>query len=198
MSLKIIGAGHGRTGTNSLKLALEKLLGEPCYHMFEAIDHPEHMPVWTEAARSNPPDWHSFLEGYGATVDEPAAVFWPELMEAYPDAIVLLSVRDSEDWWRSVSRTIRPLLDSMEPGPFQEMVEAISRRDSPFLLDEDAAKASFKAHNERVKSEVPAQRLVVWKPGDGWEPICEALSLPVPGEPFPHENSADDFIEKLM
>lgn len=198
MSLKIIGAGQGRTGTNSLKLALEKLLGKPCYHMFEAIDHPEHMPVWTEAARGNPPDWHSFLGAYGATVDGPAAMFWRELMEAYPNAVVLLSVRDTEGWWRSISQTIRPLLSSTEPGPFQDMIKAHSTRDFPYMLEESAAKASFEAHNERVKSEVPAQRLVVWKPGDGWEPICEAFNLPVPDEPFPHANSADDFIEKLM
>lgn len=198
MALKIIGAGHGRTGTNSLKMALEELLNKPCYHMFEAMDHPEHMPVWTAAAQGNPPDWHSFLEDYGATVDEPASVFWRELMEVYPDAFVLLSLRDADSWWRSISKTIRPVLDSTGPGAFQDMVEALAHLDFPFALPEDEAKSSFNDHNARVKSQVPADRLIVWQPGDGWEPICNALKLPVPSKPFPHANTADDFIEKLL
>lgn len=198
MTLRIIGAGHGRTGTNSLKIALEELLNKPCYHMFEAMERPEHMPVWTAAAQGNPPDWHSFLEGYGATVDEPASAFWPELMEVYPDAFVLLSLRDADSWWRSISKTIRPILASTEPGPFQDMVEALARRDFPFALPEEEAKSMFNDHNARVKSQVPADRLIVWQPGDGWEPICNALKLPVPIKPFPHANTADDFIEKLL
>jgi hypothetical protein len=106
MALRAIGAGLGRTGTLSLKLALERLLGVPCYHMRELFAHPEHVPVWHGAALGTMPDWPEFFAGHGAAVDSPAAYFWPELLAAFPEALVLLSVRDAESWWRSASETI--------------------------------------------------------------------------------------------
>ena len=106
MSLRVIGAGFGRTGTASLKVALEKLLGAPCYHMIEVFQHPEHVALWHEAALGNMPDWNRLFEGYASAVDFPASAFWPEIMNAYPDALVLLSVRDPEQWWQSASETI--------------------------------------------------------------------------------------------
>ena len=106
MSLRVIGAGFARTGTHSLKLALEQLLGQPCYHMWELLAQPEHVPVWTAAARGKLPNWGDLLQEYGATVDFPPAAFWPELMEAYPEALVLLSVRDTEAWWQSCDHPV--------------------------------------------------------------------------------------------
>src|SRR5512139_2619631 len=106
MGLRIVGAGLGRTGTLSLKLALEKLLGAPCYHMLEVFAHPEHIAVWHTAAQGRPTDWPALFRGYAATVDWPGASFYRELMDAYPDAIVLLSTRDPDSWWRSASATI--------------------------------------------------------------------------------------------
>src|ERR1700736_5602086 len=107
MALRGVGAGVGRTGTESLKVALERLLGGPCYHMLELLAHPERFRFWAEAGRGEMPDWNEVFDGYRAAVDWPAAAYWPELSEMYPDALVLLSTRASaEVWYRSASQTI--------------------------------------------------------------------------------------------
>src|SRR6266566_10081202 len=99
MTLRVIGAGMGRTGTMSLKLALERLLGGPCYHMVEVFPRPAHFGLWTAAGRGKPTDWHALFDGFVAAVDWPAAAFWKEIADAFPEAIILLSTRDSESWW---------------------------------------------------------------------------------------------------
>jgi hypothetical protein len=200
MALRIVGAGVGRTGTTSLKAALEHLLGAPCYHMVETFGHPEHRLIWKAAFEGHPPDWPTFFEGYAASVDWPGAGVWEELHEAFPDALVLLSVRDVDDWWRSASRTIFIALSQGTPTrPGSErtgsdgMGEAMMARFEPNFLDEAAATAAFLAHNDHVRATVPADRLVEWRTGDGWEPLCAALELPVPDEPFPHANTSEQF-----
>src|SRR5207244_1907794 len=106
MSLRVVGAGLGRTATYSLKIALERLLGAPCYHMVEVFEHPEHVATWHDAALGRMPDWQEFLAGYAAAVDWPASAFWREMSEAFRDAIILLSTRDPVSWWESAHATI--------------------------------------------------------------------------------------------
>lgn len=197
MSLRIIGAGLGRTGTLSLKLALERVLGGPCYHMVEIFTHPEHIPQWHGAARGEMPDWPTMLRDYRATVDWPAASFWPELTAAFPDALVLLSTRDPESWWRSASATIFPA-SRRQTGEWRAMVDAIfAARFTSALTDRAACIAAFEHHNAKVRATVPRDRLVEWHPGDGWAPLCAALRVPVPDEPFPHTNSTEEFLARL-
>ena len=197
MGLRVIGAGFARTGTNSLKLALEQLLGKPCYHMWELLAHPNHAPVWTAAARGNLPNWDELLQGYGAAVDFPAAAFWPDLMEAYPESLILLSVRDTEGWWQSCKRTAFPFVLSLPPSPVKEMIETLwEKRFTTDVTNEASAKAAFEAFNEEVREGVPSERLLEWRPEEGWAPICAALGIPVPDEPFPHVNTAEDFIRE--
>ncbi|HEV2474540.1 MAG TPA: sulfotransferase, partial [Chthonomonadales bacterium] len=117
MALRVVGAGVGRTGTHSLKLALERLLSAPCYHMAEVFQHADHVPMWHSAATGEMPEWDNLLAGYSAAVDWPASAFWSELSKAYPDAVVLLSTRDPEKWWESAHETI---FQSLEGGPSQE------------------------------------------------------------------------------
>ena len=196
MSLRIIGAGIGRTGTLSLKLALEQLLGAPCYHMLEVLPRPEHIPLWHDAARGRMPDWHVLFEGYAAAVDWPASAFWPEIVAAYPEALVLLSVRDSEDWWQSASSTIFPATQSAE-GDWRHMIDAMfAARFTTDIENKAACIAAYEAHNAQVRARVPASRLIEWQPGDGWQPICAALGLAVPSEPFPHTNTTAEFNER--
>jgi hypothetical protein len=202
MALRVVGAGLGRTGTHSLKLALERLLGAPCYHMVEVLAHPEYAPYWRDAIAGRPADWAKVMDGYVAAVDWPAAAFWRPLADANPDAIILLSTRSSADaWWKSASATIfevtgRPLPDDV-PTEMRDMVEMptqmLKKTFTPHYRHEAAAKAAYEEHNANVRATAPKDRLVEWQPGDGWEPLCNALKLPVPDEPFPHVNTTDDF-----
>jgi Sulfotransferase domain len=199
MTLQVVGAGLGRTGTTSLKAALEQLLDAPCYHMMEVFGKPDVAATWQRAAEGEMPDWEQFLGGYRAAVDWPAAAFWRELSAAYPDAIVLLSTRDADGWWKSANNTIfeatRPgrVLDSDFDAERAMINSLFGNRFTPEWLDEDSAKAAFLKHNDEVRAETAPDRLVEWQPGDGWEPICTALDLPVPDAPYPHVNTTDEF-----
>ena len=194
--MKVVGAGLGRTGTHSLMTALEHLLGTPCYHMFVAANHPDHTQIWHDASLGKMPDWQSFFHGYGAAVDWPACSFWPELCAEYPDALVLLSVRDAESWWKSANTTIFSNFGDRTSAR-QDMLDALfENRFTSHIDDRGAAIAAFEAHNARVREIVPAHRLLEWQAGDSWEPICEALGLEVPSEPFPHTNTTKEFLAR--
>jgi hypothetical protein len=193
MSLRVVGAGLPRTGTLSLKAALERLLGRACYHMVEVFAHAEHVGVWHQAALGRMPEWKDFLAGYGASVDAPAAYFWPELSRAFPDALVLLSVRDADDWWESASQTVMQTRGKVSPE-WDAMVDAIARTRFPgSRATRESAIEGFERHNARVRREVPAARLLEWRAGEGWGPICAALGLAVPDEPFPHTNTREQW-----
>ena len=183
MGLQVVGAGLGRTGTTSLKGALERLLGGPCYHMIETHQRPADRIVWERAFRGDPPDWVEFFAGYRATVDWPSAGVWHQIADAHPDALILLSVRSAEDWWRSASRTIFPSMaarigsdldDGLEHDPMSEAMMAIF---TPDFMDETAAKAAYLAHNDDVRATVEPGRLLEWHPGDGWGPLASALGV---------------------
>jgi hypothetical protein len=201
MALRVVGAGLGRTGTNSLKVALEQLLDGRCYHMFELADRDWDTPAWQAAVRGQPVDWGGLLGEYVATVDWPAAAFWSEISAANPDAVVLLSTRDSaESWWESMERTILQTLSGAVPAEDPATVrrramavEMLRERFTPHWRERDAAIAAYERHNEAVRRGVPAERLLEWRPRDGWEPICMALGLPVPDAPFPRENTTSAF-----
>ncbi len=201
MALLVVGAGLGRTGTASLKEALELLLDGRCYHMLEVFEREQDTPVWHDAVRGEPVNWDALLDEYVASVDWPASAFWRELSAANPEAIVLLSTRDSpEQWWASMERTIVPTMkESVRAGEtmlarHREMVtELLDRRFTPDWENPGAAMAAYERHNEDVRRSVDPLRLVEWRPCDGWEPICAALAMPVPQEPFPHENTTADF-----
>ena len=200
MALRIVGAGLGRTGTNSLKVALETLLGGRCYHMYEAAQRDADTPVWERAVRGEPVDWPGFLHDFTASVDWPACSFWREIRAANPGALVLLSSRDSpEEWWESMRRTIIPRLhleDGEDPATARRramMRKLMSERFSPRWTQREAAIEAYEGHGAEVRARVPATELIDWRPRDGWGPICSALGVPVPDEPFPHVNSAAEF-----
>lgn len=198
MALKVVGAGVGRTGTLSLKTGLEQLTGQPCYHMIEVFSHPEHVALWREAAEGGKVDWTAFLDGYGATSDFPACLFWPEILEANPDAVVVLSTRrDSEAWWDSASQTIFAIDTSQAPPEMADWIamwQAVSAaRFTADVTDKAAAIAAYERHNAEVRASAPRSQFVDWHTGDGWEPLCKALGVAVPAEPFPHLNTREDF-----
>ena len=196
MAIRVVGAGVGRTGTHSLKIALEQLLDGRCHHMVEILGDPAQIPAWIDAIEGRPVDWHAMLADYNAIVDWPGGSFWRELSEAYPGALVLLSVRDPDGWYRSASNTIFQTFDRM-PAEAAGWMKALHKmfhdRFSDDLGNPTAMIDAFERHNAAVRREVPADRLLEWQPGDGWEPICDRLGLPVPSEPFPVTNTTDEF-----
>ncbi len=194
MTLKVIGAGYGRTGTMSLKLALEQLGFGPCYHMVEVFKNPEAPQWWVEAADGKP-DWEKIFAGYNATVDWPNATFYAELAQAYPQAKVILSVRDPEAWFTSTQATIFPEVLPADDTPFGRMfLKVIARLFDNRLRDHDHVIAQFDRHNAGVRARIPAERLLVYEAAQGWGPLCAFLGVPVPDAPMPKANSTEDFL----
>lgn len=196
MSLKVVGAGLGRTGTHTQKVVLEQLLGGPCHHMVELFMHPEQVPFWQQAIDGAPlREWSSVLDGYVAAVDWPAAHWYAELAEANPDALVLLSVRaNADEWYRSASNTIFPAIAAVPADdPWGMAVRKMLGADIGDPADENAAKAGYERHNAEVRATIPADRLLEWKATDGWAPLCERLGVPVPDEPFPVTNTTEEW-----
>jgi hypothetical protein len=199
--MKVIGAGFGRTGTMSLKVALEELGFGPCYHMIEVFEHPEHVPLWEAATRGEPVDWEKIFGSYQATVDWPAAAFYKELMKVYPGAKVLLSIRDPERWYESTKQTIYTMADIPEPSPTLRMADKLvwdQTFDGKFQNRQHAIKV-FEQHNEEVKKHVPPERLLVYEVKEGWKPLCEFLGAAIPKEkPFPHLNDTEHFKQMVQ
>ena len=196
MALTIVGAGLGRTGTHSLKVALEQLLGGPCYHMVEVFPRPEHVTTWTGALRGEPTDWDALFDGFVATVDWPACSAWEPICRANPGSLVLLSTRASADeWYRSASRTIFEQMLKVRDAdnPFGAMTNAMADAVGADWGDEASCKAAYERHNAHVRATVPADQLVEWQPADGWGPLCAALGIAEPTEPFPVTNTTEEF-----
>ena len=167
------------------------MLGGPCHHMFEIVANPAQIPGWTAAIDGSETDWHGLLDGYVAQVDWPGASFWPELTAANPDALVILSIRDTDAWYASASNTIFQVFDKMPPefSPWFDSVARLMAERFCAELDNPAAMMdAYDRHNAAVRRAVPADRLLEWTATDGWEPICERLGVAVPDEPFPVTN----------
>ena len=205
MSLQIIGAGFGRTGTSSLKMALEQLGFAPCYHMLEVTARPEHCALWLAADRGERVAWKTILGGYSAAVDWPACVFWRELLAEYPAARVILTVRDPAAWYASFRDTILVSAESLPPvsSPAIHALYDISKH---IILqrtfrgaagDERRAIEALEVHNAQVMGAVEPQRLLVYDVAAGWEPLCGFLGLPIPAERFPHVNPRTEFSAEL-
>lgn len=197
--MRIVGTGLPRTGTNSLKLAIEQLIGAPCYHMYEAMPRvEEHGPRWTAIAEGAEPDW-SFLDGFEAIVDWPGSAVWELLVRDFPDAIVVHSVRDdASQWWRSVDatvgETIRPRLSGDDDHPGVAMIRALTKRAGWGTADDaEHMLRVYEEHDRRVRQSVDPDRMVVLNPSDGWEPLCAALGVPVPDQPYPESNSTEEY-----
>lgn len=195
--VQVIGAGLGRTGTASLKLALETLLGGPCYHMFELLQRPSDAETWAAGLRGRSVDWEQFLDGWSAIVDFPGAGAVDELATAFPDATVLLSTRDPDAWWESADRTIFSFEREHDGStPQGRMGNAMMHRVGVDVFDRDASIAAFVAHNDRIRREY-AGRLIEWQPGDGWAPLCVGLGVDEPDEDYPHANEAGGFFDQV-
>lgn len=197
MALKVVGSGLGRTGTKSMQTALTMLGLGPCHHMVEVFAHPESRFLWIEAAKGKP-DWDAIFAGYQSMVDYPGAQYWRQIAAHYPHAKVLHTVRDPDKWFESTQATIfAPDGPTTTPGPFSEFFATILKDFGDKLHDRAFMTGYFRRHTDNVIRAIPAERLLVYQLGEGWEPLCKFLGVPVPAEPFPSENSRADFIARL-
>ena len=203
MTLRVIGAGVGRTGTNSLRLALNQLGLGPCYHMYELLlNPPVNVSLWA-AAVDGRADWETIFRGYESAVDWPTAGFFQELNAAYPSAKFVLTVRSPESWAESFSETIYKAIAMSDQvpevmKPWFDMVVAVVRKTGfPFGLDVAGLAKAFVAHTEAVKAAVPPERLLIYQAKDGWGPLCAFLGVPAPAEPFPRTNDRSEFWDAI-
>jgi hypothetical protein len=200
MGLKVIGSGFGRTGTMSTKMALEQLGFGRCHHMIEVMENPAQPPYWDALAAGANVDWAEVFSGYDAQVDFPGAAVWHQLSVAFPEAKVIHTERSEEDWWASYSETIGKffaLRDSLQlPPPIAAIFETMDKLLVQGVfggLDRDSSIKAYRRNNERVRETIPADRLLVFFPADGWEPLCRFLDVPVPASDFPRSHARDEF-----
>ncbi|MFW6691561.1 sulfotransferase family protein [Streptomyces sp. MAR4 CNX-425] len=204
--LEVIGAGVGRTGTLSLKTALERLGFGPCHHMLGLFGDPGQIPMWRAAARGEPVDWARVYARYRATVDWPGARFWREIAAAFPAAKVVLTVRDPESWYASAAASIHAA--AVAPPPADAEEEYLRLRDMAVevvwdgvfdgrFTDKEHALRVVAEHDAAVRRGIDPDRLLVYRVGEGWGPLCEFLGVPVPDEPFPRSNERGRFLEEL-
>lgn len=199
MTLRVIGAGLGRTGTYSLRLGINQLGFGPCFHMEDvARNLPAQLPLW-QAALAGDADWNAIYDGFGSAVDWPTARFFRELNVAYPDAKFVLGHRDPRSWADSFGETIYKLVADRQDAPAQFQAwldmcaETIRQSGIPMGAGRDGLAAAFSAHNAAVQEAIPHERLLLFHAGDGWEPLCAFLGVPVPDGPFPHTNNRSEF-----
>ena len=202
MPLKVIGAGYPRTGTMSTKLALERLGFGPCHHMIEVFAHPESWPLWDRVGDCLPVEWEDIFGAYQACTDAPGCYFWRELSERYPEAKVVMTVRDPDSWYRSMQDTILTGVhrDTMMGSAIGPIIGKLAARHmggegslASFPPSREQMIAAYNGHYEAVRAAIPAGRLLEMRAADGWEPLCRFLGVATPDSPFPRVNSTEEF-----
>ena len=206
--MKVIGSGFGRTGTLSLKAALEILGFAPCYHMEEVIKRPSHIKHWQKIGHNQPVLWENIFDDFQATVDFPASLFYRELLAHYPEAKVVHTVRDPERWYSSTAETIYRAASNFPAwvpklipplGRFTDMQERLIWQDlfNGRFADRDYAIEVFNQYTEDVRQHVPPEKLLIFQVKEGWEPLCAFLDVPVPDAPFPHVNDRETMLRRF-
>ncbi|MBO6689013.1 MAG: sulfotransferase family protein [Alphaproteobacteria bacterium] len=207
MALKVIGAGFGRTGTLSMKAALEQLGYDKCHHMLEVFPSDAQLNMWHRISQGDTPDWDAVFDGFQASVDFPSSGYWRELAEHYPDAKIILTTRSFDSWYESANETIWPVSRDI-PGWLTVVpkVRKIKQMTYGAIWDrlfggrfenKEAARQVFEQHEADVKATFPAERLLVFHPKEGWEPLCTFLGKPVPEGDFPNVNDRAEFKKRI-
>jgi len=206
--MQVIGAGFGRTGTSSLQAALEKLLGGRCYHMKEIMTKPMQLQAWYDFAVGQTPalDWKLLFMGYVAAVDCPVCLYYKELMSVFPEAKFILTVRQSESWWKSFNRLMSLVGKARMLCFVSPRLRKIARFTDKIIienvfngrLEKNKCIRIFEDHNAAVRKTVPHERLLEYDVRQGWQPLCDYLGIAVPEQPFPHLNAGRRSLYKLF
>jgi hypothetical protein len=197
MALKVVGSGLGRTGTKSMQTALGMLGFGPCHHMVEVFAHPESMALWIDAGEGRP-DWDLIFKDYQSMVDYPGAAHWRAIADHYPDAKVLHTVRDPDKWFESTQATIFAPSNAprQQQGPQAAFFASFMGPMVGHMDDRAWMTEHFRRHTEEVKATIAPERLLIYEVGEGWDRLCAFLGVPVPDEPYPSENSREEFIAR--
>ncbi|MBS1518083.1 MAG: sulfotransferase family protein [Bacteroidetes bacterium] len=216
MSLKIIGSGLGRTGTFSLKLALEHIGFGKCFHMIELFQNPEGVKYFRQAERGEQVNWNELFNGYVSAVDYPGARYFENLAEYYPDAKLIHTYRNPDEWYDSAVETIF-MAKNLSPGkilkfglrfPFSKEVRRrfrvftynrmlMDREFGKDLTDKKKVIERFKRHTDNVIKKIHPDRLLIFKASEGWDPLCRFLNVPVPDVEFPLSNDRKEFLNRI-
>lgn len=199
--MKLIGAAFPRTGTMSVKNALEILGVGNCYHMNEVFLNPSHVATWNDTLMNRMPNWREFFLGYSVTLDVPACLFWKELSETFPEAKVLLLRRNPSDWYESMKETVAEVVSDESDSPISMIRKVFFERYLEGRFgDRDYAISRFEKYCEEVEEAIPLKRLLIYEVSDGWEPLCEFLNKSIPPDLFPMKNTRSQFrnSNKLM
>ena len=206
--MKIFGAGFGRTGTMSLKIALEKLEMGPCYHMREVVSHPSHIKIWYDFSNGEHPDWDRLFNGFNSAVDFPVSLFYEELIKKFPNAKFILTLRDFDSWYKSTTNTIYKV-PTLLPEWFTQVVYPIRMfiKMQVNLIwiglfnnkfsDRESTKRVYYEHIERVKNTIPKDKLLIYHINEGWGPLCEFLNVDIPHIPFPKVNDTAEMLRNF-
>ena len=206
--MKVLGAGFGRTGTMSLKIALEKLGIGPCYHMREVISHPSHIKIWYDISRGEHPNWDRLFSGFNSAVDIPVCLFYEELVNKFPDAKFILTLRDFDTWYKSTANTIYKV-PTMLPGWFKRVVYPIRMFIEMQVIliwvglfknnfsDRESTELVYNEHIESVKKTISADKLLIYRINEGWGPLCEFLNVEKPETPFPKVNDTAEMLRNF-
>ncbi|NKB28465.1 MAG: sulfotransferase family protein [Rhodobacteraceae bacterium] len=198
MALKVIGTGFGRTGTESMRNALNILGVGPTHHMFELGEDSPLRPLWLDLAKGGKPDWEKLFEGYSACVDWPSAFYWRTLINVYPEAKVILTMRSAESWWKSFEATLLKYLQSGDdPQGLSHLLVAQQVFDGRYA-DREHAIEVYNKNVADVIATVSPERLLVHNLGDGWGPLCDWLGLPLPDVDYPSGNTTSDMRARFV
>jgi hypothetical protein len=198
MTLRVIGTGFGRTGTDSMREALDMLGFGPCHHMHEIHGSEHQKQIWRALVQGAAPDWERLFEGYDSCVDWPSAYYWRELIVAYPDAKAILTHRSAESWWASFEKTILASLNRATDSQSVALALIPGKVFDGKMNDKVYAMACYEANVKAVRETVPASRLLVHELGDGWEPLCHHLEVPMPVVAYPSSNNAEAFAARHL
>jgi hypothetical protein len=197
LALDVIGTGFGRTGTDSMREALNMLGFGPCHHMTELHVHEEQQRLWRALAAGAAPDWYKLFAGYRSCVDWPSAHYWRELINVYPRACIILTYRSPESWWKSFEKTILQFINQSTDAESLGIALIKNQAFGGEPDNREKAIAIYEANVKAVKETVPSHRLLVHNLGDGWEPLCAFLGVGVPNQPYPNRNSSAEFRARI-
>jgi len=201
--MKVICAGLAKTGTTSLAKALQ-VLG---YNVYDFQEHYEiHFQQWLDSFETDRhPNFKEIYQGVDAVTDVPPAFWFEEISADFPEAKIILTVRDSEDAWLKSWKEHLQLGSKMLPFYARILFYIVPwmKKTKHFFdtlhhaiygsFDPEATalyRVKYRQHNERVQAVIPAEKLLVFNVKQGWKPLCEFLGCDVPSTPFPRVNVA--------